>query len=77
VGCLMTYKGIIRNGAVVLEADVDLPDGTEVRVEPVSRRRFCDLLELAGTWEGDDADAIVDEVYRARTSAPSRTSFDS
>lgn len=28
----MTYKGTVRNGAVVLEAGIALPEGTEVRV---------------------------------------------
>lgn len=28
----MTYRGTIRNGAVVLEPDVELPDGAEVEI---------------------------------------------
>ncbi len=28
----MTYKGLVRKGAVVLDPGVDLPDGTEVHV---------------------------------------------
>lgn len=32
----MTFKGTVRNGKVELEAGAELPDGTEVRVQPVS-----------------------------------------
>jgi len=31
----MTYRGRIKNGVVVFEGDVPLPEGTEVRVEAV------------------------------------------
>ena len=31
----MSYKGTVRNGVVVLEGTAHLPDGTEVRVEPL------------------------------------------
>lgn len=33
----MVYHGIVKNGVVVLGEGVDLPDGTEVRIEPVAR----------------------------------------
>jgi hypothetical protein len=32
----MTYRGRFKNGVVVLEGDAHLPEGTEVRVEPVA-----------------------------------------
>jgi hypothetical protein len=32
----MTYRGRIKNGVVVLERKAKLPEGTSVRVEPVS-----------------------------------------
>jgi hypothetical protein len=32
----MTYRGKLQNGIVLLDAPIDLPNGTEVRVEPVS-----------------------------------------
>ena len=32
----MTYRGIVKNGVVVLGETADLPDGTEVRVERIS-----------------------------------------
>ena len=31
----MTYRGHIEKGVVVLDDQVELPDGTEVRVEPL------------------------------------------
>ena len=33
----MTYRGIVRNGVVVLGKMAELPEGTEVRVEPIAR----------------------------------------
>jgi hypothetical protein len=40
----MTYAGKIINGVVVLEANVKLPEGTFVRVEPLEERPLLDLL---------------------------------
>jgi len=34
----MTYKGHVENGVVVLDGPDSLPDGTEVRIEPVEPR---------------------------------------
>ena len=31
----MTYKGTVKDGVVVLEPGASLPEGTEVRVDPV------------------------------------------
>ena len=31
----MTYKGIVSNGKIVLEADARLPEGTVVNIMPV------------------------------------------
>jgi len=33
----MVYRGIVKNGVVVLGEGAKLPEGTEVRVEPVAR----------------------------------------
>ena len=41
----MTYKGIVRNGSVQLPPEANLPDGTEVRVEPLDNRPLMRLLE--------------------------------
>lgn len=32
----MSYKGTVKNGVVVLEPGANLPEGTQVRVEPDS-----------------------------------------
>ena len=39
----MTYRGRIKNGAVILDGPVSLPDGSEVEVCPVDS-------ELPPTW---------------------------
>ena len=31
----MIYRGHVKNGMVVLDDDIQLPDGTQVNVEPV------------------------------------------
>ena len=31
----MTYRGKVKSGVVVLEGNAQIPDGTEVRVEPL------------------------------------------
>jgi hypothetical protein len=33
----MVYRGIVKNGVVVFEQGAQLPDGKEVRVEPISQ----------------------------------------
>ena len=73
----MVFKGIVKNGRIELPPEANLPDGTEVRVEAASRKStFADLLPFAGTWQGDDADEIVKEIYATRSSAPERASLD-
>ncbi len=72
----MVLQGIVENGVVRLPADASLPDGTIVRVEANPRTRFSDLMDLAGTWQGDDAEHVVEEIYASRSSAPTRASLD-
>ena len=33
----MTYRGRVKDGVVVFEGQVSLPDGTEVNIEPVEQ----------------------------------------
>ena len=73
----MVFRGVVREGAVELPAGVDLPDGTIVRIEATPGRCFRGLLELKGTWEGNDADVVVNEIYALRSSAPPRTPLES
>jgi hypothetical protein len=41
----MVYRGIVKNGVVVLRDGTDLPDGTEVHIEPVGQG---ESLPIAG-----------------------------
>jgi len=57
----MTYKGRVRNGLIVLDPPAELPEGTEVRVEPVEddddyRGLREGLLSLSGIVEGLPSD---------------------
>jgi hypothetical protein len=42
----MTYKGHIKNGSVVLDEPVALPDGAEVRVDLIPAQAPVPLAEL-------------------------------
>lgn len=66
----MTYRGRIKNGVVVLEEDVSLPDGTEVDVIPREGDRTNDeetdgptlnerLKEIIGAADGLPPDAAL------------------
>ncbi|MBM4048432.1 MAG: hypothetical protein FJ279_25290 [Planctomycetes bacterium] len=53
----MTYRGQVIGGKVILPPEANLPDGTEVRVEPLQRPRGKNpltkmLLEIAGDMKG-------------------------
>jgi hypothetical protein len=55
----MTYRGKVQNGVVVLEPGSDLPEGTEVEVQPTTAEADPaakslqeGLLKLAGTVKG-------------------------
>ncbi|MEW6253388.1 MAG: hypothetical protein AB1716_22325 [Planctomycetota bacterium] len=60
----MSYIGEVRDGVIVLENGVRLPDGTRVNVEPIDgepenerRPGWADeLLKLAGKAKGLPAD---------------------
>jgi hypothetical protein len=63
----MTYRGTIKNGGVVLEPGVKLPEGTEVIVTavntsgeevsaPGAQSVWQKLLELEGSAQGLPAD---------------------
>ncbi|MEW6252970.1 MAG: hypothetical protein AB1716_20220 [Planctomycetota bacterium] len=40
----MTYRGTVRNGKIELEADVHLPEGAIVKVEPLASADPADDL---------------------------------
>ena len=57
----MTCKGRVRNGVIVLEGGASLPEGTEVRVEPVEateavQRLREGLRKLSGAVSGFPSD---------------------
>jgi hypothetical protein len=37
----MSYKGIVKNGVVVLQPEANLPEGMNVRVEPEHASQSC------------------------------------
>ncbi len=58
----MTYRGHVKDGAVVLDEPVSLPEGADIRVDvlPPKRRRSTlgqMLLRHAGTAKGLPPDA--------------------
>jgi hypothetical protein len=73
----MVFEGVVRNGAVVVPPEANLAEGTMVRIEAAPPRRFNDLLELVGTWEGNDADQVIAEISGLRSSAPPRPALGS
>jgi hypothetical protein len=66
----MVLEGVVRNRAVAYPPEADLPGGTIVCIEAAPLRRFTDLVALAGTWDGDDADRVVAETYSLRSNGP-------
>jgi hypothetical protein len=55
----MVYRGHVKNGVVVLDAETQLPEGTEVRVEPVALQRKT-LAEQLGDLIGSVPDLPSD-----------------
>jgi hypothetical protein len=60
----MTYRGRIKNGAVILDRPVSLPDGSEVEVRPVTQgeaiptlyERYKDFIGIAEDLPTDMAE---------------------
>lgn len=59
----MTYRGVVRGGAVVLEPGADLPEGAEVQVEAGSP---SPTLELLGEPSLEDALEKLYFLYKVR-----------
>jgi len=59
----VTYRGHYQNGTVVLDDPLNLPEGTEVRVEPVSASGDEILAIAQRVYEGLSPDEI-DEIER-------------
>ena len=56
----MTYRGRVENGVVVLEQPGALPEGTEVRVEPISERERRTLADRLANVIGAATDLPED-----------------
>jgi hypothetical protein len=57
----MTYVGKVSNGVVVLPPEADLPEGTEVKVEPVQAARAgVTLYERYAEFDGIFKDLPAD-----------------
>ena len=56
-GTAMSFWGKVSKGTVVLPPEANLPDGTEVRVEPVPPKTLAERLrDVIGTVRGGPPD---------------------
>ena len=70
----MTFRGTVKKGVVVFASTPPLPDGTVVRVEPVTARprrskpKRKQPLRPVGRWAGglEEIDRLLAEVQRLR-----------
>jgi hypothetical protein len=56
----MIYRGHVKAGTIVLDAEVQLPEATEVIVEPVTSRSKPTLAEQLGDLIGSVPDLPPD-----------------
>ncbi len=56
----MVYRGHVKNGVVVLDPEVKLPEGIEVRVEPATPPPRKTLAEQLGDLVGSVPDLPPD-----------------
>ena len=56
----MSYRGIVKNGMVVFDPEVELPEGIEVRVETISPPPRKTLAEQLGDLIGSVPDLPPD-----------------
>lgn len=65
----MTYRSVVQQGAIALPPNAHIEDGTAVEITVCPKSSTLgDLLKHAGRWHGDDAEAIVEMIYRTRSS---------
>ena len=74
----MTYRGRVQNGRVVLDEDVDLPDGTKVTVSILGKESTIDEQKTPSMYDRwkpligiakhlpPDASTKIDEVLYGR-----------
>ena len=56
----MVYRGYVKGGVVVLDPKVEIPEGTEVKVEPVPAPTRRTLAEQLGDLIGSVPDLPAD-----------------
>jgi hypothetical protein len=56
----MGYRGIVKDGVVVIVPSVGLPDGTVVKIEPISTPECRTLAEQLGDLIGSVSDLPPD-----------------
>jgi hypothetical protein len=56
----MVYRGMVKNGDVVFEPGIELPEGAEVRVEMMSPERRKTLAGQLGDLVGSVSDLPPD-----------------
>lgn len=65
-----SLTGHVRNGVVILDAEITLSEGQVVRIEPLSdtANRVLQLQLLFNQWTEEDAQLSPDEADRLRNS---------
>ena len=67
----MTYKGRVKNGVIVIEEPVDIPEGTEVSIEvtegvgPTLAERLASVIGTAKALPDDAAENLDHYLYGA------------
>ncbi|HEX4132578.1 MAG TPA: hypothetical protein VHZ24_21275 [Pirellulales bacterium] len=56
----MVYRGQIKNGVVVFEENINLPEGTMVRIEPIASSDQMSLAEQLADFIGCVSDLPPD-----------------
>jgi hypothetical protein len=62
----MSFTGTVEHGVVKLPPEIVLPDGTEVRIEPLKKspRQFASA-DLVGSVDGDGIPATNERVRKS------------
>ena len=60
----MVYRGHVRGGVVVFDPEVQLPDGIEVRIEPILEATRKTLAEQLGDLIGSVPDLPTDMAHQ-------------
>jgi hypothetical protein len=65
----MTYRAVVKNGVVELPPEAGISDGMEMDVSVrLHGTKLEHLLKHAGAWQGDDADEVLELIYKSRSS---------